>query len=131
MKTITKLGLGMALMWQAMAASAAPVEYWGCKLNDGKSMDDLMAWAEKWNKVADGLSDQSYSAWVMTPMFTDSMTQYDFVWGGTWGSYQQMGTGMGEFFGGEEGAALFAEYQNITTCESHTLWNATTIRQGE
>ncbi len=48
---------------------------------------------------------------------------------GAWGSYQQMGTGMGESFGGEEGSALFAEFQEITACDSHTLWNYVTVRQ--
>lgn len=42
-----------------------------------------------------------------------------------------MGTGMGEFFGGEEGSALFAEVQEITACDSHTLWNYVTVRQGQ
>ena len=131
MKTISKMMIGICVMWSASTMAAQPVEYWGCKFNEGKDMGDLMGWTEKWNEVADDLSDQSYSAWVMTTMFTESMSQYDFIWGGAWGSYQQMGTGMGEFFGGDEGSALFAEFQEITTCNSHTLWTSVTIRQGE
>ena len=88
MKTIAKIAIGVCVLWSTSTLAAQPIEYWGCKFNDGKSMDDLMAWTEKWNKVADTLSDQSYSAWVMTPMFSESMSQYDFIWGGAWGSYQ-------------------------------------------
>ena len=131
MKTIAKIAIGVCVLWSTSTLAAQPIEYWGCKFNDGKSMGDLMAWTQKWNKVADTLSDQSYSAWVMTPMFSESMSKYDFVWGGAWGSYQQMGTGMGEFFGGGEGSALFAEFQEITACDSHTLWNYVTVRQGQ
>ena len=27
-----------------------PVEYWGCKFNEGKAIGDLMGWTEKWDK---------------------------------------------------------------------------------
>jgi hypothetical protein len=123
--------IGVVLTASALTAQASvPVEYWGCKLNDEKNMDDLMTWAADWNEHVDSFEDQSYSAWVMTPMFSGDMTEHDFFWVGAWGSYAQMGSGLQAFFGGERGAELFEVYQEISTCESHTLWTSTSIRQG-
>ena len=65
------------------ATAAVPVEFWGCKFNDGYGMDKLMSWYESWNKHIDDFKDQSYNAYVMTPMFSSEMTRVDFVAAGS------------------------------------------------
>ena len=50
-------------------------------------MADLMEWTENWNKVIDDLPDDGYNAWVMTPMFSSTMTSIDFLWAGAWPDY--------------------------------------------
>ena len=47
MKTIAKIAIGVCVLWSTSTLSAQPIEYWGCKFNDGKSMGDLMAWTQK------------------------------------------------------------------------------------
>jgi hypothetical protein len=110
------------------ATAPVPVEFWGCTFNDGYDMDKLMSWYESWNKHIDGFKDQSYNAYVMTPMFSSEMTRVDFVAAGSWGSLASMGAGLQEFFGDGKGTELFAEFQEISTCTSHTLFMSQQMR---
>lgn len=120
--------IGLALCSQYSFA-ANPVEFWGCKFNEGKGMSDLMSWTAEWNEVVDGLPDDGYNAWVMTPMFKSNMTALDFLWVGAWPDYTKMGSGLDDFFNGEEGSALFVKFLEITTCEIHDLYSSTAVRE--
>ena len=50
MNTISKTMSGICVMWSASTMADQPVEYWGCKFNEGKAIGDLMGWTEKWDK---------------------------------------------------------------------------------
>ena len=44
MKSLIKLSFILSVFFSAQTMAAAnPVEFWGCKFNDGMGMDDLMA----------------------------------------------------------------------------------------
>jgi hypothetical protein len=130
MKTIVNAASALALFVGAQAALASnPVEFWGCKFNEGKGMADLMAWTDEWNTVVDALPDDGYNAWVMTPMFSSTMSAVDFLWVGAWPDYKNMGTGFDDFFNGEEGSASFAKFVEISSCEQHVLFSATQVRE--
>ena len=129
MRLITTLCFVFSVLGSAHTLSATnPVEFFGCKFNEGKSMADLMAWTKECNEVADNLPDDGYNAWVMTPMFKSNMTDLDFLWVGAWPDYTRMGSGMDDFFNGEEGSASFAEFVEISTCEIHDLYSSTQVR---
>ena len=91
-------------------------------------MADLMEWTENWNKVIDDLPDDGYNAWVMTPMFSSTMTSIDFLWAGAWPDYAKMGSWFNDFFFSERGAASFERFEEISTCEIHTLFTSVQIR---
>ncbi len=57
-----------ALAEHHKAATSEPVEFWACTFNDAKDISDLMGWYEDFNGHIDGYDDQSYSAYLMTPM---------------------------------------------------------------
>ena len=45
MKSVIKLSFILSVFFSAQTMAAAnPVEFWGCKFNDGMGMDDLMEW---------------------------------------------------------------------------------------
>ena len=113
------------------ASPAVPVEFWSCKLVDGKTMDDLMGWYEKFSKHASKMSEESYTAWVMTPFLTSNLKEVDFVAAGSWANLSAMGAGFNEFFNDKKGTELFAEYQSIADCFSHTVWNSTMVHKGK
>ena len=130
MQTLMKCTAMLFMVLAAQHAAAAnPVEFWGCKFNDGKDMEALMSWVEDWNEVVDGLPDDGYNAWVMTPMFSSTMSAVDFLWVGAWPSYREMGTGSEDFFNGEEGAAAFEKWLQISSCEQHVLFSSTQVRE--
>lgn len=130
MKTKARFFLAVILaVWSQLSLASNPVEFWGCKFNEGKGMNDLMSWTAEWNEVVDGLPDDGYNAWVMTPMFKSNMTALDFLWVGAWPDYTKMGSGLDDFFNGEEGSALFAKFLQITTCEIHDLYSSTAVRE--
>lgn len=113
------------------STAPVPVEFWGCNFNDGFDMEDLMNWYAKFNKEVDSFEDQSYSAYIMTPMFSSEINRVDFVTAGSWGSLASMGNGMQEFFGEGKGAEIFAEYQQIANCSSHTLFMSQQVRAAQ
>ena len=125
---VTAILTSMSARADDHATAPVPVEFWGCTFNDGYDMDKLMDWYGRFNKQVDGYKDQSYSAYIMTPMFSSEMTRVDFVTAGSWGSLASMGAGMQEFFGDGKGTELFAEFQEISTCESHTLFMSQQVR---
>ncbi len=130
MKAFITLGFVLFVVVFSQAASAAsPVEFWGCKLNDGKELSDLMDWAEEWGELVDDLPDDGYNAWVMTPMYSSNMTDLDFLWVGAWPDYTRMGSGMDGFFNGDEGSAMFARFIEISHCKVHDLFSSTQVRE--
>lgn len=92
-------------------------------------MADLMAWTEEWNAVADNLPDDGYNAWVMKPMFKSNMTDLDFLWVGARPDYTRMGSGMDDFFNGEEGSASLTEFVEISMRAIHDLYSSTQVRE--
>ncbi|MDB2364925.1 hypothetical protein PQZ11_05130 [Luminiphilus sp.] len=116
-------------VWSQCSIAANPVEFWGCKFNDGKDMSDLTSWTAQWNEVVDQLPDDGYNAWVMTPMFKSNMSDLDFLWVGAWPDFSMMGSGLDGFFNGKEGSAVFAKFLEITTCEIHDLYSSTQVRE--
>jgi hypothetical protein len=130
MKTILSMAAAMVLLMGTQVALASnPVEFWGCQFNEGKDMADLMAWTEEWTDVIDALPDDGYNAWVMTPMFSSTMSAVDFLWVGAWPDYKNMGAGFDGFFNGEEGSASFAKFVEISTCEQHVLFSSIQVRE--
>ena len=83
MRSVIKLCFFLSVFasTQTMAATN-PVEFWGCKFNDGMGMEDLMEWTEEWGEVVDDLPADGYNAWVMTPMFKSTMNDLDLLWVG-------------------------------------------------
>lgn len=45
------------------------IESWGCQMNEGKSMSDLMKVVEHWNDWSDENGLDAYSAWILNPIF--------------------------------------------------------------
>jgi len=120
----------LIIAFMPLSLFSAPVEFWSCKFEDGYSMEDLNKWVVKWNKVIDGLDDQSYSAYIMTPGFSSNLGNVDFVWAGSWTSYATMGAGFEEYFGaGGKGLAIHSEFEKITNCSSHTLVDSRQVRE--
>ena len=71
------------------------IESWGCQMNEGKSMSDLMKVVDDWNEWSDENGLDAYTAWVLNPIFKANA---DFAreagWFGYTPSFTEMGKGL-------------------------------------
>ena len=57
-------------------------EYFTCSLNEGKDMDDMMKWVEKWNRWMDATDETNYTAAMLFPRYRSPTTEFDMIWVG-------------------------------------------------
>ena len=128
MRLLTISALVLSSLLSAKAFSdAQPVHFMGCNFNEGKNMDDMMDYVDKWNKALG--DEEGYTAWVMTPTFTSTPDTPDFVWVGAWETLSSMGQGMDAYMANDKVAAVDSK-EWPATCEMNTLWSSTNIREG-
>ena len=70
---------------QDAAPKAVPVEFFACNFQDGKGMADLDKVIDKFKAYADQ-NDVGYTAWTLTPQFTNDREEdaFDVGWLGAW-----------------------------------------------
>ena len=108
-------------------ADSHPVHFMACNFMEGKGMEDMMSYVEKWNEALG--EGKGYNAYIMTPTFTSGPSTPDFIWAGAWESMTSMGAGWDAYTANEEVASIDNE-DWPATCEMHTLWSSTQIREG-
>ena len=108
-------------------ADSHPVHFMACNFMEGKGMEDMMSYVEKWNEALG--EGKGYNAYIMTPTFTSGPNTPDFIWAGAWESMTSMGAGWDAYAANEEVASIDNE-DWPATCEMHTLWSSTQIREG-
>ena len=99
-------------------ADSHPVHFMACNFMEGKGMEDMMSYVEKWNEALG--EGKGYNAYIMTPTFTSGPDTPDFIWAGAWESMTSMGAGWDAYAANEEVAAIDNE-DWPATCEMHTL----------
>ena len=72
-------------------ADSHPVHFMACNFIEGKGMEDMMSYVEKWNEALG--EGKGYNAYIMTPTFTSGPNTPDFIWAGAWESMTSMGAG--------------------------------------
>ena len=105
-----------------------PVELWVCSFNDGKSMDDLDVWYQDFNKFADSMKNSQVSSYMWVPYFVSNLDRADVILTFGFPSLTAMGQTQDEFFGSEDGSALFQTYQEILDCSGREIWQASQRR---
>jgi len=95
------------------------IESWGCQINEGKSMSDLMKVVEDWNEWSDENGLDAYTAWVLNPIFKANA---DFVheagWLGYAPSFTEMGKGMHAWV--TKGQKINERFNKVWTCGWHS-----------
>ena len=127
MKNILSGLFALLLIIGHTANAQSPVQFYGCKLNEGSSMSDVMVYVDKWNGVLNEIGADQYQAWVMTPQFSSAMNSWDFMWVGAWSDYEAMGKYMQNYSASEEASKVDATWP--ANCEMHTLWDSRQIRE--
>jgi hypothetical protein len=106
-----------------------PVDMWVCDLNDGRDMDDLDDWIEKFNEWADDQENNDYAAWTLTPSYWGPNQDFDYIWLGAWMNANAMGAGWDLWNSTNDG--LMAEYASIATCRVHSNFASAAYRLPE
>lgn len=107
------------LCFGGVAAADSVVESWSCKLDEGKSIEDVKAANSKWlafvhKTVSDKITSQVATSLVGKSdgfMFVDTFP--DVV---TWAAAKAA-------LETEEGEAAEASFEGISTCTENRLWN--------
>lgn len=113
------LGLVLGLAPEAAADGERLANYFVCRLNDGKTRGDLMAFKSSYEKaVADARLD-GYELRLQFPIYWGQFDGETFVWEGSWKDFAAMSR-ISTWFRGSEWPAKFDE---LMTCKDSSLWN--------
>jgi hypothetical protein len=121
--------LAFSLAGFADGANADPTveEYFLCTLNEGKDMGDLMKVVEEWKTVIDQMkTGDSYKAKILTPFASENMDMV--VWVGRMPSMTSYGALTDEYGSAKAGQDIDAKFNEVLTCNSHSIWLAETVR---
>jgi len=106
-----------------------PVEFYhGCEFSRGKDVTDLEDPIADWNEFEDESGNDSYSAWVLTPIFHSNV---DFngetaIWMGAWNSWSDMGSELNNYFA--NGTSAAEGFNKVWNCANHSLTALSVVR---
>lgn len=103
-----------------------PVEMYICNYNKGKGARDLNKAVDKFNEWSDKNDPTGYTAWTLTPQFTNADIEWDVAWLGAWQDNPTMGTSTDLFLG--KGGAVNDGFNKVLDCGSHTGAQAVAIK---
>ena len=96
-------------------------EYYVSTFKEGKDMDDMMKWAEKFNMWADETDHfENYSAALLVPYYHSGEQPHDFVWVGISPNPEEMHKGNDRWF--NNGTKLLAELNKILDQGNQTTY---------
>jgi hypothetical protein len=102
-------------------------EYFLCTLNEGKDMGDLMEVVAEWKTVIGQMKGgDPYKAKILVPFASDHMEMV--IWVGRMPSMASYGALSDEYGSAEAGQAIDAKFNEVLTCNSHSIWIATQVR---
>jgi len=126
---IAAASLSLSALTQAQGEmpTLGSVEGWGCNMNDGQSMKDLMKVVDDWNEWSDDQGISTYTAWVLNPIFNANA---DFVGDSIWFGYSPSFTEMGKTLQtwATEGRKLNERFNDVWTCSSHSEYATLLVR---
>ena len=109
------------------AADQTVEEYFLCTLNEGKDMGDLMEVVEEWKTVISQMkAGEPYKAKILLPFASDNMDMV--IWVGRMPCMASYGALSEEYGSAEAGRAIDAKFNEVLTCNSHSIWLATNVR---
>lgn len=130
-KLICSLFVGALMSVSTPLASAqtqGAMEAYLCTFNDGKSMKDIMSVVEDWNAWSDEKGINSYTAWVLNPIFVSNADlNRQALWLGHAPSFAELTGVMSTWL--SEGGELLADFNEAWTCNTHMEMTAMMVRK--
>ena len=72
-------------------------EYFGCKFDEGKDLNDMNKWIAKWNKWMDSSDLNEYEASLLLPLYRSPNDEIDFLWVGRTNSWEELAKGQSAY----------------------------------
>ena len=116
--------LALALVWLAAPATAEVMHYSKCKLNDGKTIDDVQAWVNDWRALKTE-KDIDYKVRILIPHADNDLGAGEFfIEGGS--STLQSYAAAWDWWYTDAAAAKSADQLNAAaTCDSGVVYRST------
>lgn len=133
MKTIVHASLIAAMLLAVLGmkagafADAGVQEVFICKLNQGKTLEDLNKVIGDFNKmIGDRKGGDKYTAHLLTPIAADDLSTI--VWVGTMPDSGAMGTLQDDYQASEAGQKMEKKFDDVITCTSRSVWRVHKVR---
>lgn len=93
---LVSLFVSMGINSSDLPASVS-AEYFGCKLDEGKTLNDLNDWISEWNKWMNSTDLGDYEASLLTPLYRSPNDEIDFMWVGRTDTWQELFRGQSAY----------------------------------
>jgi hypothetical protein len=128
-----KHAAAMAVMLSTCLGSASGLfagtaqEVFICKLNEGKTMEDLNKVIDDFKKMVGKLKGgDKYQAWLLTPVAAGNLANV--VWVGEMPDGVSLATLAEDYRTSEAGKMQDKKFQKVMTCESRSIWNSEKLK---
>lgn len=128
-RALTLTALLLPVLGRAQVALAGDVvrEVFICKLNQGKTMNDLNKVIADFNKmIGDLKGGDGYQAELLSPIAANDMNSL--IWVGEMPDSASMGALTDEYGASEAGHKMDKKFRDVMTCESRSIWRAHRLR---
>lgn len=127
MKNIFKIVLPVMLLFISSISVAqqqpnvTPMEFYSnCEFQPGKTKADLYKVIEKWNKFNDRSNDNSYTAFLLTPIAASNVDfENTLIWMGAWDNFEGMGNSLDNYY--NNGTEIAEDFNSVWKCNSHAF----------
>ena len=94
--------------------------YSNCEFQPGKTKADLYKVIEKWNKFNDRSNDNSYTAFLLTPIAASNVDfENTLIWMGAWDNFEGMGNSLENYY--NNGTEIAEDFNSVWKCNSHAF----------
>jgi hypothetical protein len=122
--TLFVAALGMTT---AAFAAGGVQEAYICKLNDGKTMEDLNKVVGDFNKmIGDMKGGDKYTAQVLTPIAAEDLSMV--IWVGQMPDAIAMATLQADYLDSDAGRKMDEKFQDVITCTARSTWRVHKVR---
>lgn len=115
--------LAIVGIWATASADTSYREVWTCKINEGKSMDDVRAANSKWVKFVRANVDGGIKSHIVTSVVGNA-TPGHFVYVDSFPSLEVWTATKSALEGNEEGEAIDEELGEVADCSENNLLEA-------
>ncbi len=115
--------IAMLGIWATASADTSYREVWTCKINEGKTMDDVRAANSKWVKFMNANVDGGITSHIVTSIVGNA-TPGNFVYVDSLPSLEVWTATKSALEGNEEGEAIEAELNEAAVCSENRLLEA-------